>query len=455
VILDTGSGVCAFPCASCPHCGKHIDPNFDIAKSSTAKWMQCGFACHDSCKSGHCSYHQGYQEGSSITGYWFEDWIRLGDGIQRNPAVFTKLGCHQDENKLFYTQQANGIMGIRGGQNLLQTLFQDREHIESKVFSICLAEWGGRLTVGGYNQSYHAGKIVWVALTPSSFQIPLESMKVVGSRGRTITGFGHAMVDSGTTYTYMSTRAYRALRKDIEAHCKANDCGATNSGTCWAVPSSKLNKFPVVEIILGGAKTFWTPRAYLFRKGTSNQWCYSFQDDGPGASTVLGASWMIYQDVIFDLRSNKLGIVRANCPAYRKRPQHSTNHLDPPTVAEWTAMPRAPLSSRGRTQNSSSSAEDDDAFFPDEPPYEFLDEEEGFVSRMLGSLAGKVVAFFCLGVLLCGLGRLGFKLLRRIGEEELPKAAKHTKLGQVDNLEASPQTLGEAEKAEVIGDEDS
>ena len=38
VILDTGSGVAAFPCASCPHCGEHIDPAFDYAKSSTAKW---------------------------------------------------------------------------------------------------------------------------------------------------------------------------------------------------------------------------------------------------------------------------------------------------------------------------------------------------------------------------------------------------------------------------------
>eukprot|EP00913_Durusdinium_trenchii_P014516 g13617.t1 len=26
VILDTGSGVAAYPCANCGHCGPHIDP---------------------------------------------------------------------------------------------------------------------------------------------------------------------------------------------------------------------------------------------------------------------------------------------------------------------------------------------------------------------------------------------------------------------------------------------
>lgn len=183
VILDTGSGVAAFPCANCNHCGKHIDPNFDIAKSKTAKWMQCGKGCRGSCKQGHCAYHQGYQEGSSISGYWFQDWVRLGDAIQRNPPVYTNVGCHYNENKLFYTQKANGILGIRGSGNLLHALFKDKAHIESQIFSICLAEWGGRLVVGGHNKSYHRGKIQWTAVTPSSYGVGLSSMKVLGLHG--------------------------------------------------------------------------------------------------------------------------------------------------------------------------------------------------------------------------------------------------------------------------------
>lgn len=180
LILDTGSGLAAFPCASCKHCGKHIDPNFDISKSSTAKWTPCGGGCPGSCTGGKCSYHQGYQEGSAISGNWFRDWVRLGDAIQRNPPVYTKMGCHNNENKLFYTQQANGILGIRGASTFFRELFSDKKHVKTDTFSMCLAEWGGRLVVGGSNSSYHTGKAVWIPVNPSSYGVTLSSMKVGG-----------------------------------------------------------------------------------------------------------------------------------------------------------------------------------------------------------------------------------------------------------------------------------
>merc|ERR1712232_291115 len=51
-------------------------------------------------------------------------------------------------------------------------------------------------------------------------------------------------------------------------------------------------------------------------------WCYSFEDDGPNAKTVLGATWMMHQDIVFDLAQQRLGIVQANCPVYKQRPPH-------------------------------------------------------------------------------------------------------------------------------------
>lgn len=337
VILDTGSGVAAFPCASCGHCGRHIDPNFDIAKSKTAKWTSCGKGCRGSCNKGHCSYHQGYQEGSSISGYWFQDWVRLGDAIQRNPPVFTSMGCHQNENKLFYTQKANGILGIRGSGTLLKELFADRKHVQTSIFAMCLAEWGGRLVVGGHNSSYHAGKLEWIPLNPSSYAVTLSGMKVPGQRQ--IGNFGHTMVDSGTTYTYMGSQRYKELRRQIESYCGSHGgCRARRSGTCWNCPHG-LASFPTVEVYFGKVKTFWEPRSYLYRKGTSKQYCYSFEDDGPNAGTVLGASWMLYHEVIFDLNTRRLGIVPANCPEFRRRPKHRTTDLDPPTVPPPTSAP--------------------------------------------------------------------------------------------------------------------
>jgi hypothetical protein len=41
VIVDTGSHLTALPCSSCKDCGKHTDPLFDLAKSTTAKYVTC------------------------------------------------------------------------------------------------------------------------------------------------------------------------------------------------------------------------------------------------------------------------------------------------------------------------------------------------------------------------------------------------------------------------------
>ena len=40
--------------------------------------------------------------------------MRLGDTLQNNPPVRVTMGCHNNENKLFFTQKANGIFGLAG-----------------------------------------------------------------------------------------------------------------------------------------------------------------------------------------------------------------------------------------------------------------------------------------------------------------------------------------------------
>ncbi|CAK0851276.1 unnamed protein product [Prorocentrum cordatum] len=210
VILDTGSGILAFPCAGCNHCGKHVDPLFDVSRSSSARWVGCGKSCHGktgsrgTCRNDHCTYSQSYLEGSSLSGYWFEDYVHLGDSIQHNPPVYarTGMGCHQNENNLFYTQKANGIFGILGAHTLLRTtLFADKEHVNSDVgFSICLSTEGGRLTVGGHNQTNLRGPVQYVHQVGSGYEVKMTSIVVQGRPGweaRSIEHFHDTVIDSG------------------------------------------------------------------------------------------------------------------------------------------------------------------------------------------------------------------------------------------------------------------
>jgi len=352
VIADTGSSLIAFPCSGCQHCGKHIDPTFNVESSSTAKWLPCGPGCGGSCKKKYCYYSQAYLEGSSFKGYYFQDWVALGDGIQRNPPVYAKMGCHQTEEKLFYTQKANGIMGMAPTErSFLSTLFEDRKNVDSKVFAMCLGEWGGRMTVGGWNTSYHTTGITWVPVDTKAGRLTVTPSELKVD-GRVLSkSFGRTFIDSGTTYTYMKTDNFMKLKGAIDNYCDAhNQCGGTKVGRCWNLNSPKdLDNFPVASWIIAGKEYQWTAKAYLHHNGKS--YCLSFADDGRNAGTTLGASWMQHHDHIFDLKRHKFGFAAANCPFHQDRPNHEVF---------------APLSGGNSSSTHSRTVEDLDSVNPPE-----------------------------------------------------------------------------------------
>eukprot|EP00434_Breviolum_minutum_P012780 symbB.v1.2.011262.t1/scaffold748.1/size165754/16 len=335
VILDTGSGVCAYPCANCEHCGHHMDPVFDIAKSSTASWLRCAFGVCPvgRCLSKWCSYYQGYFEGSSISGFWFEEWP------VHNPPVKARMGCHSRENNLFFTQKANGMLGVGptalDRKNVLDKMLEDKSHVSRRAFSICLAQWGGQFNIGGYNDSYHTGPLQRIPLKLRGFYGVVLTKMEVGSAS--ITDWGTTMIDSGTTYTYMNSGSYKLLARAVEEACsgglpRANSpfpsclqsqdpgetkpCGGTKyRRECWHLPNG-TSRFPSIKVFFNSVETKWVPEAYLYRKGKTDTYCYGFQDDGPNANTVLGA------EIFFDLENQTVGIAPAKCPEHRDRPSH-------------------------------------------------------------------------------------------------------------------------------------
>lgn len=336
VIIDTGSSLCGFPCANCGHCGSHIDAAFDISKSPTAEWVECSGNCN--CKSGKCSYYQGYTEGSAISGSWFRDYARLGDTIQHNPPVQVYMGCHNMENKLFYTQKANGIFGLAGPSTtdlrskptILADFLRDVKHVNANVFSLCLSQDGGRMIAGGFNSTYHVEgqkDPVYIPMQKGGkyYVVTLSSMSVAGQGQVSGSSYGRTIIDSGTTYTYFPSTQYRDLKSKIWSGCK--DCGSKHNHECWnspgTTPENVDSKWPVVDMTIGGKPFKWYPRSYLFRKGTTNVWCLCFDDNGSHGGSVLGASWMIDRDVVFDLATYQVGIADAHCP------QFSANHRPP------------------------------------------------------------------------------------------------------------------------------
>lgn len=99
---------------------------------------------------------------------------------------------------------------------------------------------------------------------------------------------------------------------------------------CWDLPAGRrdLHLFPSLWIgFEGDHKVVWEPHAYLFEvnggsEGLPAVWCLAFAPQG-GADkfVVLGISWMLNQDVIFDTPRKRLGIsTEALCPEFLHRP---------------------------------------------------------------------------------------------------------------------------------------
>lgn len=333
VIVDTGSSLCGFPCKDCEHCGYHIDPPFNFQGSESARWVPCGDRCTGNCLQGHCYYTQSYTEGSSIWGFWFQDEVRLGDALQNNPPVNATLGCHKREENLFYTQRANGIMGMAPHKNsgrptILQDLFVDKKHVNPDIFAMCLGEWGGELTVGGWNPVHNNGSIVqWIPLTHSGYYSVLPYKLLIGGMdlGFGPDKLGTSLVDSGTTFTYFPSEVFKTLSAALIAACETSSaCGARREGSdCWRLNDGSTNpgRFPPLALAFrDNTVAQWPPRAYLFQRGEPSLWCHAFADSGPKPGTVLGVSWMLHKNVIFDLEQSRLGLVEAECPQYKKAP---------------------------------------------------------------------------------------------------------------------------------------
>lgn len=369
LVLDMSSRISTFACTGCPRCREQADSEFNITMSSTASWVACGYTCAGLCNEGLCTYNQHLVSGSSFYGFWFKDSFRIADRSERNPEVNGSMGCQWKENRTSVIRAVTGIMGIGPPssaqdvrhQTLLQEVFNDHSHIESKIFSICLAEWGGILLVGGQNTAYHTSSVqqLPLSLTNGYYSVHLSSIEVHGSL--VTVQAGRAMINSGEAYTHLDSATYRALRETIESFCNAHGgCGAIGYGNCWQIVhgGEGLLRFPNITLVFELLRTIWPPKAYLYHNGTGAMWCYAFEDHGASSGILLGASWMLHHDVIFDLRSNQVGVAPAKCPEHRRLPvdnSHAKVERLPTNLTSAAGISAAPGSLQPSTTASRTS----------------------------------------------------------------------------------------------------
>jgi hypothetical protein len=274
VIVDTGSGVTAFPCEECSGCGDtyHTDGYFAHSQSTTFRELTC-----DECFRGYCASMSGskkcrismsYAEGSSWTAYESMDLCYAGgphdqalqvtgamvaagpnvdhiDPVEASQFVFElAFGCQISITGLFITQLADGIMGMENDKTAFWKQMHSKNAVPREEFSLCFSRQdftskdgtrAGAMTLGGVDPRLHnVSPMVFAKNTHSNgfYGVRLRAVYLRAGGGLSAQttvddmssrmhrlevsedslNSGKVIVDSGTTDTYMTSRIASAFK---------------------------------------------------------------------------------------------------------------------------------------------------------------------------------------------------------------------------------------------------
>lgn len=258
VQMDTGSSTLAVPLKRCKNC-RHGDHRLDLTKTSTPSsivscssstcrtnscYGDCG-ACsaHGACCSKNlhsaCSFSLTYADRSGVSGALVEADV----GISTLVSTIT-FGAILEETTSFETEDVDGIFGLAYkslacNPSCVTPLFDslvESGQVKRDVFSVCMDQQGGMLTLGGSHSDMYEAPLQYAPLLQS--YVPM--FYLVALKGATIGGekvdlphFTNTIIDSGTTLVIISNPTYDALKE----YFSTNYCNVP--GLCVDKPHTK------------------------------------------------------------------------------------------------------------------------------------------------------------------------------------------------------------------------
>ena len=312
VIVDTGSGVTAFPCSGCKDCGVpkyHIDQLFTEVDSVTFQAMSCAQCLRGHCSSSgeECRMSMSYQEGSSWNAYEGQDSCYVGGlhdqavydntdqsssanstAIDLNPAAAAafsfplKFGCQTRLTGLFKTQLADGIMGMDDNESAFWSQMYVHKKITKQRFSLCFSRsptadrtgtGAGAMTLGGTDKRLHNSDVMVYADTEHSmsgfYSVHVRKMYLRAGGGgdsamsndaalnivaldvdEGALNSGQVILDSGTTDTYFTRRISSAFEKVFK-----DMTGEDYTHASKKMSKKELDAYPTILIQMVGDDT--------------------------------------------------------------------------------------------------------------------------------------------------------------------------------------------------------
>ncbi|KAH9622047.1 hypothetical protein KSS87_020352 [Heliosperma pusillum] len=345
VAVDDGSDLLWVPC-DCVQCAPLSAINYsDQDKklneyspdvSSTSKQLMCS---HQLCNVGSecksptqsCPYTVQYRsENTSSSGQLVEDFLHLSSSNSPSKAALKAsiiFGCGKRQSGDYLDGIApDGVMGLGLGEISVPSLLA-KSGLINNSFSLCFNDNGsGRIFFGDQGSSSHH----WTPLLPldgkySTYVVGVDALCVGKSSCLKQTSF-HAVIDSGTSFTFLPFKVYA---KAVQEFDRETNAARANFELPWEYcyeSSGQISDFPSVKLMLSNNESFVVQSPIFIFKGSQGilGYCLALQVI-PGDIAIIGQNFMTGYRMVFDRENMQFGWSRSDCKEHNNGTRGSSS----------------------------------------------------------------------------------------------------------------------------------
>ncbi|EHA8592547.1 Aspartyl protease family protein 1 [Cocos nucifera] len=329
VALDTGSDLFWLPC-DCRSCAPTSSPDygnikFDIyspSQSSTSKKVPCNSSfCElkSSCSAANssCPYVVKYvSDNTSSSGVLVEDilYFKTEETIPKVVKAPIVLGCGQVQTGAFLNSAApNGLFGLGMDKVSVPNVLASKGYA-SNSFSMCFSSDGlGRIYFGDTGSSDQEETPFDVNHSHPTYNISFIGMEVGNS---SIDVNSSAIVDSGTSFTYLADPMYAKLSESFHAQVqeKRHESDADIPFEyCYDLSANQNSVLlPTINLTTKGGSQFpINDPIILINSEQSSFYCLGIVKSSN--LNIIGQNFMTGLRVVFDRERLVLGWKEADC----------------------------------------------------------------------------------------------------------------------------------------------
>lgn len=334
--IDTGSDLtwvqCDAPCTGCTKPRNSLyKPHNNLVHCENPVCAAVRTSGKQPCKTPNdqCDYEVEYADQGSSLGVLVNDYFSLKsmNGSLLSPHLAFGCGYDQQFPGPISPPPTAGVLGLGNGKASILSQLSSLGVIRN-VLGHCLSARGGGFLFFG-DDLVPSSKIAWVPLSASSLDKhyaagPAELL--YNSKPTGVNGL-QVVFDSGSSYTYLNSKAYQAVLKQVRADLNGKPLKDADEDKslpiCWkgAKPFKSVNEVKnhfkplALSFMKGNAQLQLLPEAYLIVTKLGNV-CLGILNGGEvrlGELNVIGDISMQDKMVIYDNEKKQIGWVSANC----------------------------------------------------------------------------------------------------------------------------------------------